>query len=148
MAKFWVSWVSAVMLGTLATAAHAQSDTLQGGVYTCVDAKGRKLTADRPIADCLDREQKVLNPSGTVRAKVGPNLTAKEKADLEEKEKQDALERARSQDEKRRDKALVTRYPNKSVHDQERADALGPDSGSDQGCHQPSRRTRQTKADH
>ncbi|WP_432214584.1 DUF4124 domain-containing protein, partial [Salmonella enterica] len=38
----------------------------QGGIYTCVDAKGRKLTADRPILDCIDREQKELNASGQV----------------------------------------------------------------------------------
>lgn len=97
---------------------------VSGGVYTCVDAKGRKLTADRPIVDCIDREQKILNPSGTVRSKVGPSLTAKEEADLEAKAKREAEERSRSAEEKRRDRALLTRFPNKSVHDQERADAL------------------------
>ena len=94
------------------------------GVYTCVDAKGRKLTADRPIPECTDREQKILNPSGTVKEKVGPTLTAKERADLEAKEKRDIEERSRTVDEKRRDRALLTRYPTKAVHDQERAEAL------------------------
>jgi hypothetical protein len=93
-------------------------------VYTCIDAKGRKLTADRPIVECIDREQKVLNPSGTVRAKVGPSLTAQEKLELEQKEKREAEERGRAAEEKRRDRALLTRYPNKGVHDQERAEAL------------------------
>ena len=97
---------------------------VQGGVYTCVDAKGRKLTSDRPIVECIDREQKILNPSGTVRAKVGPSLTAKELADIEAKEKREAEERNRTAEEKRRDRALLTRYPSKAVHDQERADAL------------------------
>ena len=96
----------------------------QGGVYTCVDAKGRKLTADRPIVDCIDREQKILNPSGTVRAKVGPSLTAQEKAEQEQKEKREAEERGRQAEEKRRERALLIRYPSKAVHDQERADAL------------------------
>ncbi len=95
-----------------------------GAVYTCVDAKGRKLTADRPIVDCIDREQKILNPSGTVRSRVGPSLTAKELADIEAKAKREAEELSRSVEEKRRDRALLTRFPNKSVHDQERADAL------------------------
>ncbi len=95
-----------------------------GGVYTCVDAKGRKLTADRPIPECTDREQKILNPSGTVRAKVGPTLTAQERADLEAKEKREIEERNRTVDEKRRDRALLIRYPNKAVHDQERQEAL------------------------
>lgn len=94
------------------------------GVYTCIDAKGRKLTADRPIPECTDREQKILNPSGTVKAKVGPNLTAQERAELEQKEKREIEERSRTIDEKRRDRALLTRYPNKGVHDQERQEAL------------------------
>ena len=94
------------------------------GVYTCVDAKGRKLTADRPIVDCIDREQKVLNPSGTVKAKVGPSLTAQERADQEQKTKREAEEQAKASDEKRRNRALMTRYPNKAVHDKERNEAI------------------------
>ncbi len=102
----------------------AQSQPIIAGVYTCVDAKGRKLTADRPIPECTDREQQVLNPSGTVKAKVGPNLTAQEKAEQEQKERRYTEERNRSAEEKRRERALLTRYPNKTVHDQERAEAL------------------------
>jgi hypothetical protein len=96
----------------------------QSGIYTCIDAKGRKLTADRPIAECNDREQKVLNPSGTIKGKVGPSLTAQERAEQDAKEKRDAEEKDRIQEEKRRDRALMIRYPNKGVHDQERSEAL------------------------
>jgi hypothetical protein len=103
--------------------AQAQSSSVSG-VYTCIDAKGRKLTADRPIPECTDREQKILNPSGTVKAKVGPSLTAAEKAELEQKEKRDIEERNRTADEKRRDRALLTRFPNRDMHDSERRDAL------------------------
>jgi serine phosphatase RsbU (regulator of sigma subunit) len=94
------------------------------GVYTCIDAKGRKLTADRPIPECTDREQKILNPSGTVKAKVGPTLTAQERIEVEQKEKREMEERNRTADEKRRDRALLIRYPNRGVHDQERQEAL------------------------
>lgn len=119
----------ACVLGVLACAGAASSAWAQGsapisGVYTCVDAKGRKLTADRPIAECTDREQQVLNPSGTVKTKVGPTLTALERAALEQKAKREAEEQARVGDEKRRDRALLIRYPNKGMHDQERAEAL------------------------
>ncbi len=114
------AWVA----GTSTNASAQAVAPVQGGVYTCVDAKGRKLTSDRPIVECIDREQKILNPSGTVRAKVGPSLTAKELADIEAKEKREAEERNRTAEEKRRDRALLTRYPSKAVHDQERADAL------------------------
>lgn len=105
---------------------HAQPTPSSGtqGIYTCTDARGRKLNSDRPIVECIDREQKVLNPSGTVKAKVGPTLTAQERADLEAKQKAEIEERARLNEEKRRDRALLTRYPNKAVHDKERADAL------------------------
>ncbi len=107
--------------------AGAQSDQSappSQGIFTCIDAKGRKLTSDRIIPECNDREQKLLNPSGTVKQTVGPILTAQERAKLEQKEKQELEERNRTMEERRRDKALMTRYPNKAVHDQERSEAL------------------------
>lgn len=113
----------ATLSGLTVTAAQAQTTAPQG-IYTCVDAKGRKLTSDRPIAECADREQKVLNASGTVKAKVGPTLTAQERAELEASEKAALEERARINEEKRRDRALLVRYPSKAVHDKERAVAL------------------------
>lgn len=119
----WIRFgLGAGMAALIGTAAYAQA--VIPGVYTCVDAKGRKLTADRPIPECTDREQKVLNPSGTVKARVGPNLTAQERAELEQKERREIEERNRAIDEKRRDRALLTRYPSKAVHDQERVQAL------------------------
>lgn len=113
-----------VILACMCAGGWAQTPPSAGGVYTCIDAKGRKLTADRPIPECTDREQKILNPSGTVKARVGPTLTAQERADLELKEKREIEERSRTADEKRRDRALLTRYPNKTIHDQERQEAL------------------------
>jgi hypothetical protein len=106
------------------TGAVAQTQTLRNGIYTCVDAKGRKLTSDRPIPECNDREQKVLNPSGTLQAKVGPSLTAQERADQEAKDKLAQEEKARKEEDKRRERALLLRYPSKAVHDDERAQAI------------------------
>lgn len=103
----------------------AQAQTPIAGIYTCVDANGRKLTSDRPIPECLDREQKVLNPSGTVRARVGPNLTEKERAEIEARQKQEAEARALQLEEKRRERALLNRYPTRVAHDRERAAAFG-----------------------
>ena len=118
--------IAAVLLLGLPTVtlAQAQTQPTTQGIYTCVDAKGRTLTSDRPIADCIDREQKVLNPSGTVKAKLGPTLTAHERSELEAKERAQMEEQARLNEEKRRNRALLVRYPNKAVHDQERAAAL------------------------
>lgn len=102
--------------------AMAQSTPIQG-IYTCTDAQGRKLTSDRPIPACNDREQLVLNPSGTVKSRVGPTLTALERADLEAKRKLELEERARLDEDKRRDRALLIRYPNQTAHDKERLEA-------------------------
>ena len=117
-----IAWRSGVVL--LLTVLLQASADAQQGVYTCVDAKGRKLTSDRPIAECTDREQKVLNPSGTVKAKVGPSLTAQERADQEAKEREAAEASAIVAEEKRRERALLIRYPNREVHDKERREAL------------------------
>jgi chromosome segregation ATPase len=94
------------------------------GIYTCVDKQGRRLTADRPIIDCIDREQKEITPAGTVVRRIGPSLTADERAAADERARKEAEERSRLADEKRRDRALLTRYPDKAAHDSERAAAL------------------------
>jgi hypothetical protein len=115
-------------------AAQAQSPNPQSGIYSCVDAKGRKLTSDRPIAECMDREQRLLNPSGTVRARLAPAPTAQEHAEAAAKEKQEAEARSLQIEERRRDRALVTRYPSKDVHDLEREAALAHAAAAIQGA--------------
>ena len=103
---------------------YAQTGESPSGIFSCTDAKGRKLTSDRPIPECVDREQKMLNPSGTVRAKVGPTLTAQERAEAEARERQEVEARALQAEEKRRERALLVRYPSREVHDKERAEVL------------------------
>lgn len=94
------------------------------GIYVCVDAKGRRITSDRPIPECLDREQRELSSSGATRRVVPASLTADERERLEAKAQQDAAERARLNEERRRDRALLSRYPNQRKHDEERAKQL------------------------
>ncbi|MDO8458845.1 MAG: DUF4124 domain-containing protein [Burkholderiaceae bacterium] len=116
---------TALLLASLAGVTSTQAQpTATRDIYTCVDARGRKLTSDRPIPECSDREQKLLNASGTLKAKVAPTLTALERLELEAKAKAEQEERARIIEERRRDRALLIRYPNKAVHDKERAQAL------------------------
>jgi hypothetical protein len=120
--KQWTGWVLVGwLLGMAPLQLHAQAPD---GIYTCIDAKGRKLTSDRPIPECADREQKVLNPSGTVRTIVGPSLTGPERRAQEARQRREAEERARQAEEKRRERALLVRYPNRAMHDKERAEAL------------------------
>ncbi len=104
---------------------------LAQGIYTCTDAKGRKITSDRPIAECNDRTQNEITSSGTVRRVIGPTLTAQEHAALEDKEKAAAEARVAAGKDKRRDRALLLRYPNRQAHDAERNLALAQvDEGS------------------
>ena len=93
-------------------------------IYTCVDGRGRTITADRPIAECTDRTQRELSRSGLVKRQLGPTLTAHEQAAQEEKTKLALEVRAREAEEKRRDRALLQRYPARAAHDQERIAAL------------------------
>jgi hypothetical protein len=93
-------------------------------IYRCTDARGNKLTSDRPIPECLDREQNELNPSGTVKRSVGPSLTAAERDRIEAQQKREAEEKARVNEERRRNRALLMRYQDQAAHDRERADAL------------------------
>lgn len=124
--RAWMWVLRGVGLASALAGAHAQDQSLPSpsGVYSCTDAKGRKLTSDRPIAECLDREQRLLNPSGTVKARVGPTQTALERAEAEAREKDAAEARALQVEEKRRERALLIRYPSREAHDKERAEAL------------------------
>lgn len=110
------AWVC-LLMGLHASAGAAE-------IYTCVDSKGRKITADRPIAECMDRAQTQLNSSGSVKRHVQPEMTAQEKVAQEAKDRKLADERARLDDEKRRDRALLLRYPSLAVHNKERQAAL------------------------
>jgi len=101
-----------------------RAQTQPPNIYSCTDAQGRPRTSDRPIAECADREQRLLNPSGTVRAIVGPTLSVQERAALEQRRRQEAEVQARQAEEKQRGRALLLRYPNQAVHDKERAEAL------------------------
>jgi len=94
------------------------------GIYTCVDAKGRKLTSDRFIADCADRPQSVLNPSGTLKATLPPAMSDAERARQEARLREEREAQARLAEERRTERALLTRYPNQAAHDHERAQAI------------------------
>jgi len=115
---------AASLLLSLGSVALAQGTGNTGGIYSCVDSKGRRLTSDRPIAECLDREQRELGKTGVVKRVVPPNYTADERARIDAQKKVEELQRARLAEEKRRDRALLIRYPNQASHDKERADAV------------------------
>ena len=96
----------------------------QSGIYTCVDAKGHRLTSDRPILECNDREQRELSPGGRVVRSIGPSMSPNERAAEEEKARLIAEEDKRQAETRKRDRVLLTRYPTQAAHDKERATQL------------------------
>ncbi len=108
----------------LAGCSSAWAQAKSASIYTCIDSNGRRITSDRPILECLDREQQELSSTGLVRRVLPPSYTAEERAQLEAQRKLVEEQRARLAEEKRRDRALLTRYPNPATHDKERTEAL------------------------
>ena len=105
-------------------AASGQPAPAGRAIYTCTDASGKKLTSDRLIAECIGREQRVLNPDGSFNRIVPPTLTAEERAQLEAREGAAAAVREARREAARRDRNLMARYPNEAAHRKAREAAL------------------------
>ncbi len=117
--------IAAVMclLATLGVTGPAGAQAT-GEIYTCVDRNGKRHTSDRPIAACIDREQEVRGRTGTVRKVLPPSYTGEERAAIEARQRAEEEEKARIAEERRRERALLLRYPNQAAHDRERAEVL------------------------
>ena len=102
----------------------AQVAWAQSSIFSCVDSKGRRLTSDRPIMECADREQRVLNQDGSTRQVVGPTLTAEERAAAEEAQRRRQAAESARKDAIRHDRNLMNRYPDERAHGKARESAL------------------------
>lgn len=122
MAALLLSGLAAFPLSTAAQAGGRTGSS--SGIYSCVDDSGRRLTSDRPIVDCIGREQRVLNSDGSVRKVLPPTMTAEERTRFEEDERRRAAERRTQRDVTRRDQNLIQRYPSEPRHQKARATAL------------------------
>jgi hypothetical protein len=108
-----------------ATAAQTPAgSTARAPIYTCVDADGRRFTSDRPIAECHNREQRVLNSDGSLRHVLPPQMSAGERADKEARDRKAEAARLAQKDAARRDRNLMQRFPVESAHLRAREAAL------------------------
>jgi hypothetical protein len=107
-----------------ALAAAQAAARSNNGIYTCIDDKGNRRTSDRPIVECLDREQRVLNADGSLKRIEPATLTPEERAEREAAERKSAEERAALNDAVRRDRNLKARFPNEAAHQRAREAAL------------------------
>jgi len=89
------------------------------------DLNGKKVTSDRPIPECFNKEQRELNPDGSLKRIIPPTPTADELAAKEEKDRDAKLELAAKGDAVRRDRNLMQRFPDEAAHGKAREKALG-----------------------
>jgi len=112
------------LLATSALAQPAKDASSAKGIYTCTTADGRKLTGDRPIPECTNREQRVLNADGSQRTILPPFLSPEERATQEIAERRALAERIAHQDAVRRDRTLMQRFRDEASHQRARNAAL------------------------
>ena len=108
------------------TLAAAGLSAQAANIYTCVNAKGQRMTSDRPIADCLDRAQELRNADGSVKKVLPPAMTAEERAAHEDRLRQEMAAEAARRDAIRLDRNLLSRYPDEPRHQKARKAALEP----------------------
>lgn len=111
-------------LVALASSVAAQAPNSEKGIYSCIDNNGKRITSDRPIEACINREQELRNKDGSIRRRIPPTPTPDERAEAETAERKATLERAAYADAVRRDKNLLARYRDEAAHKRARAAAL------------------------
>ena len=119
------AWVGGLAVAAgLATPAWAADSVAVPTIYSCTDDKGNRLTSDRPIPECRSKEQRMLNRDGSLRTVVPPTLTAEERAERDSADRMAARSRAEQADAVRRDKNLMSRFPDEATHRKAREEAL------------------------
>jgi hypothetical protein len=122
----WRHFLAAGAAGLgLAFSAVAQVPAAAGkSIYSCVDERGRRITSDRPIAECLGKEQRILNADGSVKDIRPPSLSPQERVDQERREQAQTQARLAQVERTRRDRSLLVRYPDEASHQRARDSAL------------------------
>lgn len=88
--------------------AHAQ-------FYSCTDTHGRKLTSDRPIAECANKNQRQVLRSGAVKI-VAPQESRAEQYLREQELKQERRQQEQLAQIKQAQRQLALRFPNEAAY--------------------------------
>ncbi len=116
-----------VLLGLLLVApvlAWAQDQKPATRIYSCTAPDGRRLTSDRPIPECVTREQRLHRSDGSVKGQLAPFMTPEEAAAAELRQRELLAKQAAAADATRFDRNLLARYPRQDKHDLARQAAL------------------------
>lgn len=84
----------------------------QAQIFSCTDANGKTIAADRPIPECSDRPIRVLGANGVPKRVIAAPLTAEQKREKllhEQKRKQDEAILA---EQRQQDRAILLRFQN------------------------------------
>jgi len=95
-------------------------------IFQCVLPDGRKLTSDKPIAECMNvgKPQRELNKDGSEKGIVEAPPTEDEKAERDRIRRQREAEKTAYDIEVRRDRDLLKRFLNEAAHAKAREKAL------------------------
>ncbi len=95
-------------------------------IFQCVLADGKKLTSDKPIAECMNvgKPQRELNKDGSEKGIVEAPPTEDEKTERERLRRQREAEKTALDIEARRDRDMLKRYPTEAAHAKAREKAL------------------------
>lgn len=97
----------------------------QAQIFTCKDASGRTITADRPMPECANRPMRELSKSGVVVREIQAPLTPEQKRELQLLAEQRKAEEAALEAQRKSDLLLRSRYHSENDIDHARKRALG-----------------------
>jgi hypothetical protein len=117
-------WLIGVLPGLLVAAVAAQAPPSPSKIYACTTADGRRLTSDRPIPECLSKEQRLLRRDGSTQGVLPPAMSPEERAAAELKAREAAAAEVMRRDAARHDRNLLSRFPRQARHDAARKAAL------------------------
>jgi len=115
--------MASALLATAGAFGARAADSPKTYIFQC-EVNGKKVTSDRPIAECANKEQRQLNPDGSLYRFVKPIPTPDETEEMERKERERLAALANQNDAVRRDRNLMQRFPNEAAHKKARDKAL------------------------
>jgi hypothetical protein len=118
--------VATILCGFGTTLMVHAADAGPQRIFQCTLPDGRKVTSDKPIAECMNagKPQRELNKDGSERGVVEAPLTADEKAEREQRLREAEAARAATAIAVRRDRELLGRFPNEAAHAKAREKAM------------------------
>jgi hypothetical protein len=111
--QVWGSGTSFIRSGSIAKSLFCLAllpGWSQAQIFTCKDASGRMLSADRPIPECANRPMREMSRDGWVRREIQAPLTAEQKRQLQLLDEQRKAQDAALEEQRQFDRVLMMRY--------------------------------------